>query len=108
MRRSVLRPGVFVSTANPEEVIDGPWSTLDYARLRAARLSKKRDSRLFVWEWNPANGLRRVRASALGGRVYWHKPCRYCGTPEAGCDACEYLGSSVDPAAPVERMSDAV
>ncbi len=107
MRRSVLRPGFFVSTANPEDVLEA-WALVDVARLRAAKLSAKRDMRLFVWEWNPVNGLRRVRASAERGKVYWHAPCRRCAVDGAGCDHCEYLGSVIDPAAPVESQSDAV
>lgn len=106
MRRSVLRPGWHVTTGNPEEEVDSPSSTVDYARLRAARLSKKLGKRLIVWEWNPANGLRRVRASAEGGMVRWHKPCRFCN--EQGCDDCELLGSVVDQAAPIERAGDAL
>lgn len=97
MRRS----GWFVSTANPDEVIEEA-ATRDYARMRASRLSKRLARRIFVWSWNPANGLRRVSSSADGGAVRWHRPCRWCS--EQGCDSCEYLGSVVDEEAPVERF----
>lgn len=99
------RPGWHVSTGNPEEVLE-TWSMRDNARLRAAKLSARLGKRLFVWEWNPANGLRRVKASAEDGVVRWHKACRWCD--ERGCEECEYLGSVVDRDAPAERAGDAL
>lgn len=105
MRKSVLRPGANVSTADPADVLE-TFATVDTARLRAAKLSRKLAKRLFVWEWNPANGLRRVRSSARDGLVYWHKACQGCD--ERGCVSCEYLGSVVDQSAPVERECDSV
>jgi hypothetical protein len=106
VRKSVLHRGYFVSTGNPEDVVAGPFSILDFARLRAAKLTTKRDGSLYVWEWNPENGLRRVRAHAQGGLVYWRKPCRLCD--ERGCDACGHLGAVVDKDAPVERAGEGV
>lgn len=103
--KSTLRPGFFVSCKDPNAVIE-VRATIDYARLRAARLSEKRGERMFVWEWNSANGLRRVRASATAGLVYWHRPCRSCS--ERGCDCCEDLGSVIDPGAQVEHAGDSV
>ena len=102
MRRSVLRPEWYVSTEDPKNVVE-TCLTRDFARFRAAKLSLC-GKRFFVWEWNPENGLRRVKASADGGKVFWHKPCRLCD--ERGCDGCEYLGSTVDPGAPIEKNGD--
>ncbi len=80
--------------------------TRDTARLRAARLSSRTGQRLFVWDWNPTNGLRRVKASAEDGVVRWYRPCASCA--ERGCDACEYLGSVPDRDALAERSNDAL
>lgn len=105
MRRSVLRPGFNVSTSNPEDVLE-TRALRDVARLRAAKLSRNREGRLFVWDWNPENGLRRVIASAEKGVVRWHRACRRCD--ERGCDDCEYLGSIVDHTGPAERWCDSI
>ncbi len=100
------RPGWFVSTGDPDDVVEGPYVTLDVARLRSAKASRRLGKRLFVWEWNHANGLRKVRSSSKEGVTHWHRPCGICD--EKGCEACEFFGSVVDEKAPIERECDSV
>lgn len=73
------RSGVYVSSGNPEDVIE-VCASRDFARLRAAKLSRKMGRPLYVWEWSEETGLRKCFASGTPqGLVFWRKPCRFCG-----------------------------
>jgi uncharacterized Fe-S cluster-containing MiaB family protein len=96
---------VFISTGNPEEVIES-CASRDFARLRAAKLARKMDTILYVWTWNPETRLRYCFSHAAAGLVFWRKPCKWCDA--RGCDFCLYLGSQVDVEALPERESDAI
>jgi hypothetical protein len=78
---------------DPEKVLE-ECATIDFARIRAAKLSSKQDSPIVVWCWNEENGYRRCRAWAKGGLVWWTRPCLAC--KEAGCERCGELGALRD------------
>jgi hypothetical protein len=107
MRKSVLRPGFFVTTKDPNDVVEH-CSTVDYARMRAARLSKRLAIRLYVWQWDASTGYRLTRATAFDGAVYWHRLCPKCHGYGLNCDQCGEIGSIIDVAAPVERAGDSI
>jgi hypothetical protein len=105
------QPGYSISPSHDPGIVIERSETLDYARYRAARLTRD-DTRwdgtrvLVVWNWNPDNGLRKTRAVAEAGLVHWMVPCPSCA--ERGCVACDDLGAVRDPRNPPERPGDAL
>jgi hypothetical protein len=74
-------------------------ATLDVARQRMAKLSKKFEVWLVAFSFE--RGKRVARSFAKEGRVYWAKECRDCGgtgrdDDNDKCGTCHGIGAMMD------------
>lgn len=98
MPRDILR---YEITKRYDRDVIETTATLDHARDRAAKLSKK-DPGVGYLVWQFDNGKRGVRSISYDGKVRWTKVCRVCkGNGKEDkyntCYNCDGIGVEEDP-----------